>query len=100
MTIRTVTYDDATHVVAPRKCTKEMHNAMLETPSGIGGSPACVSHIYDEAIATAPPFTSLPNADLDVIGEALRYAVDECSPVSTVKFYAAIEALKRIKGDV
>ena len=53
MTIRTVTYDDATHVVAPIEPTDDM---VVAAPFGH-------SNAYRKMIAAAPPFTSLPNPD-------------------------------------
>lgn len=101
--IRTVTYDDATHVVAPKEPTVEMIAAL-----GWGGDEdLTIGHAlisngiveeYQAAIAAAPPFTSLPNPDLDVIEQALAdFKID--GAVSPIALNKAIAALKRIKGD-
>lgn len=71
MTIRTITYDDATHVVAPRNPTEEMCLRMMVTNGSFNK--------YCAAITEAPPFTSLPNHDLDVLqaeNELFRAAID------------------------
>lgn len=118
MTIRTVTYDDATHVVVPRNPTEEMCLRMMVTNGSFNK--------YCAAITEAPPFTSLPNPDLDVLqaeNELFRAAIDadptfgNMKPdldvieqaladfkidgaVSPIALNKAIAALKRIKGDV
>jgi len=102
--IRTVTFDDATHVVAPKEPTVEMIAAL-----GWGGDEdLTIGHAlisngiveeYQAAIAAAPPFTSLPNHDLDVIEQALAdFKID--GAVSPIALNKAFAALKRIKGDV
>ena len=104
--IRTVTFDDATHVVAPKEPTVEMIAAL-----GWGGDEdLTIGHAlisngiveeYQAAIAAAPPFTSLPNPDLDVIEEALNAAANDIGSYrSSIYYDDAIAALKRIKGDV
>jgi len=91
MTIRTVTYDDATHVVVPRNPTEEMCLRMMVTNGSFNK--------YCAAITEAPPFTSLPNPDLDLIEQALAdFKID--GAVSPIALNKAFAALKRIKGDV
>lgn len=96
MTIRTVTYDDATHRTVPLEATDEIGEAMLFNNGGMKGK-------YAAAIAAAPPFTSLPNPDLDLIEKALNLAagLSLCVTVSEYeKIKSAIAALKRLKGGV
>lgn len=103
MTIRTVTYDDAVHKFVPLEPTEEILRSMIavniffETQDSM--TDAFMSSTYYSAITAAPPFTSLPNHDLDLIEEALKSVeinldVDEFPEIPN-----AIAALKRIKGE-
>lgn len=59
--------------------------------------------IARDAIAAAPPFTGVPNPDLDLIEKALNLAagLSLCVTVSEYeKIKSAIAALKRLKGGV
>jgi hypothetical protein len=110
MTIRTATYDDATHVVVLREPTEVMHVAAVRTICDCNGNYDFPPRVYRAMIAAAPTFTSLPNPDLDLIGEALASArKDQRYTSSTVETFSlnhfllvnnAIAALKRLKGDV
>lgn len=122
MTIRTVTYDDATHVVVLREPTEEITVAIEAEidkqllASGMHPLAMCRqdgADVYAAMIAAAPPFTSLPNPDLDVIEAALNIAqgyirsqiVDSLHYMNEEKkcdlsdVIQAIAALKRIKGE-
>jgi len=55
---------------------------------------------WAEEHKAAPPFTSLPNPDLDVIKEAFEHAANNLGSVNMIKLASAIAALKRLKGDV
>jgi len=90
--LKTVTYDDATHVVAPLEPTDDM---VIAAPFG-------QSNAYRKMITAAPPFTSLPNPDLDLIERVLDMAdgMSRFGSEEYAKIQEAIAALKRIKEDV
>jgi len=115
MTILTVTYDDAVHKFVPLEPSKEIISAMASSQarddegnfpalldlldfSGENATRTVLRKAWSEAIAAAPPFTSLPDPDLEIVGQALQYAAENLDGDDT--FIDAYAAFKRLKGDV
>jgi len=105
--LKTVTYDDATHVVVRRKITENIFNAIdneldsQRSETGIAvflNSPQYPERLFSTMVAAAPPFTSLPNPDLDLLDYALNEGHEEYGLIRNINEIRA--ALKRIKGDV
>jgi len=101
--LKTVTYDDAMHVVVPINPPKKFWELANKADDNSMEGSCCSApneKLYECVIAAAPPFTSLPNPDLEIVGQALQYAANNYGSVNMVKLACAIAALKRLKGDV